>query len=79
MQTYNYYQMKLLMFDSHTWNHLIVCKSFVLRMVTWIWRYNCLLKIVIIRYANQWLSLNSNSYFKPYVYELFVLGIFHII
>ena len=44
------------MLDKNSWNHLVVCKLFVLRIDTW--SYNCLLGIII-------------SYLKPYLYKLF--------
>ena len=55
---------KLLVLDRNTWNHIIVCKLFALRIITW--SYNCLqitTTIIIIINSN---SSSSSSNLKPY-------------
>ena len=37
---------KLLVLDKYTWNHIIECKLFVLKIVTW--SYSCLQRIIIV-------------------------------
>ena len=46
------------LYECHTWNHMTVCKLFVLRIVTR--SYNCAQRIIII----------IISYFKPFECEL---------
>ena len=54
---------KLFVLDRNTWNHITMCKSFILKIVTW--SHNCSLRIIITIICLKTICFRW-KYLKPY-------------